>query len=305
MASRPNKFQSFKIHPELQDPTNSLFQAAGQKRKAEEKAQVQDAKRRKAEPKKNQQVMASSTEDMMKLSDDRLTLIKVSNSAIKDGTLTIPNSVTQIRYYAFVGCTNLTSIPIPNSVKQIGDYAFDGCTSLTSITIPNSVTQIGNYAFYYCKSLTSITIPNSVVHIGEGAFYGCTSLISITIPNSVTQISGYTFRDCTNLTSITIPNSVTQIIANGALHGCTSLTNIIIDSDDDAVIARITALLSEELRDKVITEHQVAKKFNPENNYPKLSLFWLAAKAASKLDTTNAEIPQGCAEAIEAARPFA
>ena len=62
---------------------------------------------------------------------------------------------------------------IPNSVTYIGYWAFKGCSSLTSVTIPNSVTSIGKYAFYDCSSLTSVTIPNSVTYIGDYAFFDC------------------------------------------------------------------------------------------------------------------------------------
>ena len=104
--------------------------------------------------------------------------------------------VTTIGYYAFVGCSSLTSITIPNGVTTIVKYAFYGCSSLTSITIPNSVTTIGDAAFHRCSSLESITIPNSVTTIGSSAFYKCSSLKSITIPNSVTTIGSGAFSGC-------------------------------------------------------------------------------------------------------------
>jgi len=110
----------------------------------------------------------------------------------------IPNSVTSIGTWAFLGCSSLTSITIPNSVTSIGEWAFNGC-SLTSITIPNSVTSIGNEAFRGCFRLTSITIPNSVTGIGGLAFDHCSSLTSITIPNSVTSIGNYAFDGCKSL----------------------------------------------------------------------------------------------------------
>jgi hypothetical protein len=36
-------------------------------------------------------------------------------------------SVTSIGYYAFWGCSDLTSVTIPNSVTSIGSSAFRGC----------------------------------------------------------------------------------------------------------------------------------------------------------------------------------
>ena len=170
----------------------------------------------------------------------------------------IPNSVTNIGYGAFYGCTGLTSIEIPNSVTSIRDKAFYGCTSLTSIEIPNSVTLIVENSFSRCSGLSTIVvdpgnpvydsrnqcnaiietdtnklcagcsntvIPNSVASIGGGAFDGCTGLTSIKIPKSVTSIGAAAFFDCTGLTSIEIPNSVTSI-GDSAFSGCTGLTSI-------------------------------------------------------------------------------
>ena len=132
--------------------------------------------------------------------------------------LVIPNSVTDIREYAFSGCSGLTSVSIPNSVTSIGAGAFSDCSSLTSVSIPNSVTSIGAGAFSYCSSLTSVTIPNSVTTIGGSAFEYCSSLTSVTIPNSVTTIGSYAFYECSSLTSVTIGNSVSNIGKNAFLY---------------------------------------------------------------------------------------
>ena len=125
--------------------------------------------------------------------------------------LVFPNDISEIKKYAFEGCSSLTSITIPNSVTEIGEGAFFCCTSLTSVAIGNSATKIGYGAFKHCSSLTSITIPNSATEIGDRSFEGCTGLTSVTIPNSVTSIGNWAFKDCTGLTSVTIPNSVTSI----------------------------------------------------------------------------------------------
>ncbi len=153
--------------------------------------------------------------------------LKLNGIEIKD--LVIPNDITEIKNYAFYGCSGLTSVTIPNSVTTIGNGAFLDCTGLTSVTIPNSVTEISSNAFYGCSGLTSVTIPNSVTSIGSNAFSGCSGLTSVTIPNSVTEISSYAFSGCSGLTSVTIPNSVTSI-DDRAFYKCTGLVDCNIET---------------------------------------------------------------------------
>lgn len=49
----------------------------------------------------------------------------------------------------FEYCSGLTSVNIPNSVTSIGDYAFVGCSNLTSVIISSGVTNIGADVFLY------------------------------------------------------------------------------------------------------------------------------------------------------------
>ncbi len=137
-------------------------------------------------------------------------IIETSSNTLISGCKksVIPSSVTNIGYYAFNGCTGLTSVNIPNKVTSIGEGAFQSCTGLPSITIPNSVTSRGDIAFNCCFSLTSVTIPNSLKSIGNSAFTSCYRLTSITIPNSVTSIGNNAFYDCTSLTSVTVGNPI-------------------------------------------------------------------------------------------------
>lgn len=61
------------------------------------------------------------------------------NSKIK--TLTIPNTVTEIKDGAFAG-SQIKNIIIPKSVKKIGKNAFKGCKNLKSITFKGKTTLV-------------------------------------------------------------------------------------------------------------------------------------------------------------------
>ena len=79
--------------------------------------------------------------------------------------------VTAIGDEPFQGNSTLTSITIPEGVTEIAYYAFAGCTSLTNVTIPEGVTYIGNKAFIGCTSLKSVSLPASLT-VCDRAFYG-------------------------------------------------------------------------------------------------------------------------------------
>ena len=139
----------------------------------------------------------------------------------------IEDGVTNIGTYAFLSCSDLTSITIPNSVTSIGDHAFEYCDNLTNVVIPDSVTGIGNYAFGRCYSLTNITIPDSITNIGDYVFYLCRNLESITIPDSVTSISDNSFKGCKNLTIYGKKNSCAETYANSKNNPFVALKKII------------------------------------------------------------------------------
>ena len=143
------------------------------------------------------------------------------------GSLTIPNSVTEIGEGAFAQCSGFNgSLSIGNSVTTIGLAAFQYCHFTGSLIVPNSVITIGNGAFRACTGFTgSLTLGSSVTTIGTFAFSGCTGFSgSLNLPNSVTTIGMNAFQYCTGFTgSLTIGNSVTSI-GREAFSGCTGFT---------------------------------------------------------------------------------
>ena len=149
--------------------------------------------------------------------------------------------VTQIDDYAFILCTELTSITIPSSVTSINGWAFYHCTGLTSINVDSKNTQYHSVNNCLIETASKILIAGcknsvipddgSVTNIGSEAFYNCAGLTNITLPNNVTNIGNFAFSGCTGLTNITIPKNVTNIGVR-AFDGCTGLTSINVDSQN-------------------------------------------------------------------------
>lgn len=98
---------------------------------------------------------------------------------IKD--LTIPEGVTSIGNYAFVGFSGLTSVLFPSDITTIGESAFKDCSSITSIILPEKLQFIKGNAFSGCYSLKKLVIPSSVEFIYQESFAYCSALESIDV----------------------------------------------------------------------------------------------------------------------------
>ena len=154
----------------------------------------------------------------------------------------IPNNVTSVGHFAFIGCEGLISITIPKSVTAFG-FALHTCTGLTSIIVEegnpvydsrdncNAIIETAtNTLIAGCKNTT---IPNNVKTIDYNAFVGCSGLTSVKIPNSVTLIRSWSLGATTGLTDVycyaeKVPTVEVEAfaysnIANATLHvpeGC-------------------------------------------------------------------------------------
>jgi len=108
----------------------------------------------------------------------------------------IPDTVISIGDSAFAYCEKLASVTLPVSITVIKYQTFLKCSALTAITIPEGVTEIGGLAFSAwdsysgtTMSLTSVSLPSTIKKIGSNAFQECSNLTTVTIPESVTSIS--------------------------------------------------------------------------------------------------------------------
>ena len=120
--------------------------------------------------------------------------------------IVIPNTVTEIKEYAFYECNTITSVTIPESVVSIGNSAFAGCGNLSSVVMSDEVSSIGKSAFASCSRLSSINISRKLTSIEEYTFYACRSLNTIYIPNKIAFIGSNAFAECVGLHSVYIDN---------------------------------------------------------------------------------------------------
>ena len=183
-----------------------------------------------------------SIPDGVRIINDR---VFMQNSWRQDRTLKsvlIPDSVKEIRDYAFANNRQLKRVHIPAGIK-LGNGVFDGCNGLAdengffvydgaaysyygkneNVKVSEGVKELLPGLFAKMK-IQSIELPESLESIGSAAFIGCAFLESIRIPESVKYIGREAFKDCEKLTSISIPDTV-ESIGDGIFIGCKGLAD--------------------------------------------------------------------------------
>lgn len=145
--------------------------------------------------------------------------------------LVISPGIEKIGAYALRSVTGFTgSLTIPDTVTEIGAQAFAGTKFTGQVFIPGSVKTIGVNAFNNSSNMSSLVLSPGIETIGLGAFNGNGSLKgALIIPDTVTTIGNQAFAG-TKFTTIVIPHSVTSIGA-GAFNGNSTTTGLIIASD--------------------------------------------------------------------------
>ena len=83
---------------------------------------------------------------------------------------TVPDGTVYIGPHAFRGA-KVKAVTLPNTVKELKEYAFANCTDITTMEVNKGVTSIGSNAFSNCTSLTSVILPSTLTSLGVRAFY--------------------------------------------------------------------------------------------------------------------------------------
>lgn len=132
---------------------------------------------------------AFSTIDGNLFNTDKTKLIQYALGK-SNGEYIIPNGVTTIGKYAFLGCNNITSVTIPNSVTDIEERAFADCESLRTVVISDSVTKIG-YKAFNCYGVTDVYYTGteeqwSMISIGDRNYAFTSATIHYNyVPNEI------------------------------------------------------------------------------------------------------------------------
>ena len=148
-----------------------------------------------------------------------------SGKVIEEDTLGIRNPIL------FIDGVETTDLEIPDSIREIKKYAFRGWRRLKSVRIGDAVNTIGVGAFAQCRNLESVYIGKGVKTIDKYAFRDCDSLAQIIFSNrandSLLYINREAFQSCISLPHIELPSK--SYIDDDAFHGCSKLNTAIID----------------------------------------------------------------------------
>lgn len=117
-------------------------------------------------------------------------------------SLTIPDSVREIKKKGYSDCVNVKQFTIPDSVKDVDIYAFSFCYDLERVNFGKNVEKLSAETFYFCINLKSVCLPEKLRIIEDGAFDSCKALEEITIPKSVTRINANAFITCEKLKTV-------------------------------------------------------------------------------------------------------
>lgn len=167
------------------------------------------------------------------------------------GTLTLPESLTNIGNEAFMDCSFTGELHLPNNLETIGSRAFMGAGNFVGgLRIPdkikiilygtfsscgftgllnlNNVMEFGGASFSDCLFSGDLVIPEGTVEIPEDfmrAGNGNGQLSSIMLPKTIRSIGRSAFLGQSRLRKMTIDQGLISV-GDMAFNSCNSLTSL-------------------------------------------------------------------------------
>ncbi len=171
-----------------------------------------------------------SFENGILLGNNGTEMVIILESAIKNNTLTIPDTVTSLKDGQISGFTQITTVNIPSSVTSI-DAGFFADNNITNVTISSSNPkyEVIDNAIYTRASQGDIEIVRyfgneSIVNVKEGTkvikqycFISKSNMTKIELPESLEIIESQAFDKCSNLKSIRLGAKISDF-ANMSIY---------------------------------------------------------------------------------------
>ncbi len=166
--------------------------------------------------------------------------IYLGDSLLED--IVIPEGVTEIKNYAFVGGDSIKSIRLPSSLKRIGQQAIHGNVYVDSVEawvnlIANSqcdfTVYIGRNTNLYINGelLVDLVIPESVTELPYGAFKFFDSIESVSFHKKFIKADQGAFTFSNNLKKVYVPDLETWLRLSADICLLTDFDTIYIDNE--------------------------------------------------------------------------
>ena len=124
------------------------------------------------------------------------------------------------------------SFTVPASVTKIHDKAFLEAAKLTEIVFEggSEPLHIGAEAFKRCYGLVNVVLSDNVATLGTEVFYGCSALESLTLSKNLTNFLPYMVNSCGKLAEINVSSD-----GQGVYYS--SVNGILYTADKSALVA--------------------------------------------------------------------
>lgn len=125
------------------------------------------------------------------------------------GDVTVPSTVTHdgetyrvtmVMYGAFAKSTGLRSVSLPESVTEMRPGAFAACTSLTSVTFPSSIRWLPDATFLGCTGIKTLDLSRFEEGLSGEPLSGCTKFETLIILGTTRELESVSYRWCTHET---------------------------------------------------------------------------------------------------------
>ena len=113
--------------------------------------------------------------------------------------------VSKIDDECFANHSEILKVVIPDTMRNIGYKAFYGCSALREVNFPDGLYEIKGWSFAH-TAIPEAKLPDSLKKLGYGTFYGCNKLTEVILSPDVVKLDENTFSNCVRLKSVTIPS---------------------------------------------------------------------------------------------------